>query len=104
MLRFLADERFEVESAGIEPGEINPLAAEILKEVGIDISSKKTQSVFDLFNEGKEFDHIITVCDESNAAKCPVFPGIKSQIHWSFEDPSRFEGTQDEKLNKVRLI
>ena len=103
-LRSLASDRFEVQSAGIEPGVLNPLVVEVLKEIGIDISGKSTKSVFDLINEGKKFDYVFTVCDESNAEKCPVFPGVAERIHWSFNDPSSFEGSYEEKISRTRLV
>ena len=104
LLRSLAGYRFEVESAGIEPGNLNPFVIEVLKEVGIDISSKKTKSVHELFKQGKKYDYVVTVCDEASAEKCPVFPGIKNRIHWSFEDPSQFKGTEEEKLAQTREV
>lgn len=104
ILRQSGSDKFEVESAGIERGTLNPFVIEVLKEQGIDISGKKTKSVFDLFNEGKSYDYVVTVCDESSAGKCPVFPGIKHQIHWAFEDPSRFKGTKEEKLARTRVV
>jgi len=104
ILRLLAGDKFDVEGAGIEPGVLNPLVVKVLEELDIDISQKKTKSVFDLLNSERAFDYIITVCDETSAEQCPVFPGIKGQIHWSFEDPSKFEGTEEEKLAKVRIV
>ena len=103
LLRKMAADRFETESAGIEPGQLNPLVVEVLKEEGIDISGKATQSVRDLLDAGKSYDFVITVCDEGNAERCPIFPaGMK--IHWSFADPSRFEGSREEKIGKVREV
>lgn len=104
VLRQLAGDRFETESAGVEPGTINPLVVEALKEIGIDIAGKETKAVFDLFNAGKKYDYVITVCDEASAEKCPVFPGLKDQLHWGFDDPSRFEGSDEEKLKKIRAV
>ncbi|MDD5668507.1 MAG: arsenate reductase ArsC, partial [Candidatus Omnitrophica bacterium] len=74
-LKQKAGDRFEVESAGLEPGELNPLAIEVMREIGIDISQNKTKNVFDFYRQGKHYDFIITVCDESQAQRCPVFPG-----------------------------
>lgn len=99
----LAEDRFEVESAGIEPGTINPLAVEVMKEVGIDISGKVPQSVFDLYRQGKLYSYVITVCDEASE-KCPMFPGITERLHWPFDDPSRFEGSWDERQAKTRAV
>ena len=65
-------EFFEAESAGLEPGELNPFAVEVLREIGIDISENKTQAVFDVFKSGEVFAYVITVCDESEADQCPI--------------------------------
>jgi len=104
LLRKLAGDRFEVESAGIEPGQLNPVVIEVLKEIGVDISGKKTQAVFDLFKQGKLYSHVITVCDETSAERCPIFPGTRKRLHWGFTDPSKFEGSWGEKLSKTRAI
>jgi len=105
LLNHLAGDRFEAESAGLEPGVLNPLAVSVMKEIGIDISQNKTKSVFDLFKRGELFSYVITVCDAASAEACPIFPGLLSKtIHWSFEDPSSFTGTLEEKLEKTRRV
>lgn len=104
LLRKYGGDDFVIESAGLEPGTLNPLAIEVLKEEDIDISGKKTQSVFELFRTGHLYKYVITVCDEGKAQGCPLFPGQTSRIHWSFEDPSSFEGTWEEKLEKTRIV
>jgi arsenate reductase len=104
LLRKIAGDRFEVESAGLDPGVLNPLAVEVMKEIGIDISQNKTKSAFDLFKEGKLYTHVITVCDETSAEKCPIFPGITTRLHWSFADPSSFTGNHEEKQEKTRQV
>jgi arsenate reductase len=103
-LKLLAGDRFEVHSAGLESGELNPLAVEVMKEVGIDISKNKTQSVFEVYKHGELFSYVITVCDEASAERCPLLPGIARRIHWNFEDPASFEGTHKEKLEKIREV
>ena len=105
-LKQMAPDRFEVESAGLEPGKLNPSAIEAMKEAGVDISQNKTKSVFDFYKQGKRYDYVVTVCAESQAGKCPVFPGttVTSRIHWSFDDPSGFTGTPAEKLEKTRRV
>ena len=95
---------FQAHSAGIEPGTLNPLVVEVMQESGIDISFKKTQSVFDLSKKGSLFHYVITVCDEASAQRCPVFPATKEKWHWSFPDPSSVAGTKEEKLKRVREI
>jgi arsenate reductase len=104
-LNALAGDRFEAMSAGLEPGTLNPLVVEVMKEIDIDISRNVTKSVFDLFKKGELFSYVITVCDAANAEQCPLFPGLlTAQIHWSFEDPSSFKGTYEEKLEQTRLV
>ena len=104
LLRKLAGDRFEVESAGLEPGKLNPIVVETLKEEGIDITGKQTKAVFDLVKKADHYSYVITVCDESSAERCPIFPGLSQRLHWSFTDPSKFEGTHDEKLTKTRKV
>ncbi|MGO9136576.1 MAG: arsenate reductase ArsC [Syntrophales bacterium] len=103
-LNHLYGERFEAHSAGLAAGKLNPLAVAVMKEVGIDISHKKTQAVFSLPNKGALFSYVITVCDESSAEQCPVFPGPAKRLHWSFPDPSQLKGTEEEQLAKVWII
>lgn len=89
------------ESAGLEPGILNPLAISAMADMGIDISKKQPQGVFDLFKSGRFFAYVITVCDETNAERCPIFPGAMKRLHWSFPDPSSFTGTWEECLEKT---
>ncbi len=102
-LNRLAGNRFEAESAGIEPGELNPLAVEAMRESGIDISCNRAKSVFDLHRENRQYRHVITVCGAA-AAACPVFPGFTATLHWSFDDPAGFTGTHEERLQKTRRV
>ena len=95
---------FQVESAGLEPGVLNPRVVQVLQEDGIDISRNKTKSVFDMFKQGKSYDFVITVCDETSAEKCPVFPGDAKRLHWSFPDPSALPGTEEARLEGTRAI
>jgi arsenate reductase (thioredoxin) len=97
-------DRFTAESAGFEKGILNPYAVKALSELNIDISKNETKEVFDLFKEGRFYSYVITVCDESNAERCPIFPGVINIIHWSFADPSAFTGTDTEKLNKTKEV
>ncbi len=103
-LNALAPDKFIAESAGFEPRELNPLAIKTMAEAGIDISAKKPKAVFDLVKKGDFFAYVITVCDEASAERCPIFPGVTHRLHWSFEDPSAFTGTEEEKLAKTRII
>ena len=102
-LRKLGGDAFEVESAGLEPTALNALAVEVMREVGLDISGNKPQSVFELVKQGKLYRYVITVCDEA-AAKCPIFPGVTQRLHWPFADPANFEGTWEQKLEQTREV
>ncbi len=95
---------FVAESAGLEPGTLNPLAVATMREVGLDISNNQTKSAFDLFKAGKHFSYVVTVCDETSAERCPVFPGGARRLHWSFADPAGLEGSWAERLAKARLV
>jgi arsenate reductase len=97
-------EQFEAHSAGLEPGNLNPIVVEAMREIGIDISRNQTKAVFDMYKSGKTFAYVITVCDETSAERCPIFPGIAKRLHWSFADPSSFEGSHDERLAKTREV
>ena len=103
-LNQICGETFEAHSAGLEPGTLNPVVVEAMQEVGIDISGKPTKAVFDYVKSGKMFAHVITVCDEASAERCPIFPGLTTRLHWSFPDPSAIQGTPEEKLARTRLI
>jgi arsenate reductase (thioredoxin) len=96
--------KYSAESAGLEPGKMNPNVVRVMQELGIDLSRKGTQGVFDLLRRGASYDAVITVCDEASAEQCPVFPGNGKRIAWSFEDPSSFKGTPDEILQQTRGV
>ena len=102
-LRKYGGDDYDVESAGLEPSELNPLAVAVMREAGIDISDQKPQSVFDLFRLGKLYQTIITVCQPA-ADKCPIFPGVAKRLHWPFDDPAQFTGTWEEKLSQTRQV
>jgi arsenate reductase len=103
-LNQICGDEFEAHSAGLEPGKLNPIVIEAMQEVGIDISGNKTKAVFDYIKSGKMFAYVITVCDETSAERCPIFAGITKRLHWSFPDPSSFQGTPEEKLAKTREV
>ena len=103
-LNDICGDHFEAHSAGLEPGTLNPLAVEAMRETGIDISQNQTQSVFDVFKSGELFAYVITVCDETSAESCPIFPGVTTRLHWSFPDPAALEGTREERLAGTREI
>jgi len=102
-LRKYAGDRFEAHSAGLEPKEVNPFTVQVMREKGIDISSQTSKGV-DTYLGKVLFQHLITVCDDADK-NCPtVWPGVNQRMHWSFEDPAAFEGTDGEKLAKFREI
>ena len=101
LLNQIAGERFHAESAGLEPGALNPLAVEAMRQMNIDISGNPTRDVFDLYKRGERFSYVITVCDESSGERCPLFPGLTKRIHWSFDDPASFTGPYEQKLART---
>jgi len=103
LLNQTCSEFFEAQSAGLEPGTINPLVVEALHELGIDIS-KTTQRVFDVWKSGQIFQFVVTVCSEAEAEGCPIFAGVTTRLHWSFDDPSKFTGTHEERLERTRRV
>jgi arsenate reductase len=103
-LNQICGEEFEAHSAGLEPGKLNPIVAEAMQEAGIDISGNQTKAVFDFIKSGEIFAYVITVCDETSAERCPVFPGVTTRLHWSFPDPSKFQGSHEEKLAQTREV
>ena len=103
-LRKYGRNRFVVESAGLEPGTINPLVVEVMKEEGIDLSDKQTNSVYDFYKQGRNYDYVITVCSKDAAERCPIFPGGGRRLHWPFDDPSKAKGTGEQKLSQVRRV
>jgi arsenate reductase len=103
-LNQICGDYFEAQSAGLEPGTINPVVVEVMKEVGIDLSAKRTQRVFDVWKSGKMFQYVVTVCSEAEAEGCPIFPGVTTRLHWPFPDPSKLTGTAAEKLQATRKI
>lgn len=103
-LNDMAGDKFEAHSAGIEPGDLNPLVVNSMQEIGIDISHKSTQSVFDVYKRGEMFEYVVAVCEKEAAERCPVFPGAAKIIQWSFANPSKFQGTKEEKLKKISKV
>ena len=103
-LNHLCGDCCEAHSAGIEPGTLNPLVVESMTQVRIDISRKRTKGVAEFLSQGTKFDYVITVCDETSAERCPIFPGSGKRLHWSFPDPSAFQGTPETKLAKTREV
>ena len=101
LLRRLGGGRFEVFSAGTRPSRVRPEAVEAMREVGIDISGQRSKSVDEF--AGREFDYVITVCDNARE-ECPVFPGRTERVHWSFDDPAEAAGAWAERLAVFRRV
>ncbi len=101
LLRHLDGDRFEVYSAGTEATQVRPLAIEVMRELDIDISGQQSKTL-DRY-VGEPFDKVITVCDTA-AEACPVFPGAREQLHWSFPDPSQATGSPEEQRAVYRAV
>ena len=103
-LNQICGEQFEAHSAGLEPGKLNSIVVEAMQEIGIDISRNQTKAVFETYKSGTSFAYVVTVCDETSAERCPIFPGVTTRLHWNFPDPSALQGSHDEKLARTREI
>ena len=101
LLRQLGGNRFESHSAGTEATHLRPLAIQAMAEVGVDISGQQSKTL-DRYLE-QPFDYLVTVCDQANEA-CPVFFGARQRLHWSFPDPSKAQGTEDDQLEVYRAV
>jgi arsenate reductase len=103
-LNKLCGDFFEAKSAGLEPGSINPLVVQVMQEVGIDLTDKKTQRVFDVWESGQVFQYVVTVCSDTEGEGCPIFPGVTTRLHWPFPDPSKLVGADEARLQQARQI
>lgn len=101
LLRAMAGDRFDVESAGVEPTQVRAEAIEAMREIGIDISAHYSKSVDEF--KSQNFDHIITVCDNAKES-CPVFPGSAERTHWSLDDPAAVRGDEATRLAAFRRV
>ena len=99
LLRHLAGDRLEAHSVGTEATRVKPEAVAVMGEIGVGVSDQESKTLERYLRE--PFDYVITVCDEANEA-CPVFPGAKNRLHWSFEDLSRVTGSDEERLEAFR--
>lgn len=102
LLRWHGNGYFEVFSAGLEPKGIHPLTIQVMNEMGYDMRGHRSKSMNEYIGQ-KDFDYLITVCSEADE-KCPIFPGMGTRLHWGFEDPAAFEGSDEEKLKYFRQI
>jgi arsenate reductase (thioredoxin) len=96
--------RLRAYSAGLEAGSLNPVVVDAMREVGVDISGNRSKSVNDGDIRSREYDFVVTVCDESSARACPIYPTRGGRLHWSFADPSSFDGTPLERLARTREV
>lgn len=102
-VRKYADDRFDAHSAGLEPKGLNPLTIKVMNEIGIDVSGQTSKGV-DTYLGKVLFQYLITVCDDADK-NCPtVWPGVNKRMHWSFQDPATFEGSDEEKVAKFREV
>ena len=101
LLCHLAGDRFEAHSAGTEATHVRPLAIQAMNELGVDITGQESKTLER--HLGEPFDYVITVCDDANEA-CPFFPGARNRLHWSFEDPSQADGSEEERLAIFRRV
>ena len=102
-LRKYGGDNFEAHSAGLEPKGLNPFTVRVMQEKGIDMSSHTSKGV-DVYLGKVLFQYLVTVCDDADK-NCPtVWPGVNTRLHWSFEDPAAFEGTDEAKLDKFRQV
>lgn len=102
-LRKYGGEEYEAHSAGLEPNDLHPLTVQVMNEIGMDVSGQRSKGV-GVYLGKVLFQYLITVCDDADK-NCPtVWPGISHRMHWSFEDPAAFEGSDEEKLVIFRQV
>jgi len=103
-MNLLSCGRYIAESAGLEKGELHPLAVQVMSEEGIDISQNTTNKVIDFYREGRLYHYVIRLFDDRSDERCPVFPDIYESIHWNIPNPSASAGTNEEKLANIRKV
>ena len=102
-LRKYGGDAFEPHSVGLEPKVVNPITVKVMEEVGIDISNQRSKGI-ETYLGKILFQYLITVCDDADK-NCPtIWPGVNTRMHWSFEDPAAFEGTEAGQLAKFREV
>ena len=103
LLRKYAGDKFDVYSAGLEPKGINPYTKQVMQEIGITLEGHYAKHLREYMGK-LNFGYLITVCSDAEE-KCPAtFPGVSHRLHWSFEDPAVFVGSDEEKLQKFREV
>lgn len=103
-LQRLGGDEVTAESCGLEAGTLNSLVVAAMAEEGFDLSGKTTQAALELIKKGRRYDVVITVCSQKASEQCPYFPGRALRLNWPFDDPSRLEGSREEKLARIREI
>ncbi|HVO83512.1 MAG TPA: arsenate reductase ArsC [Syntrophobacteria bacterium] len=93
---------YEAWSAGFQPGELSPVTIQVMREIGVDISTQRTKKLFELYRSGMVFNHIVTLCDVSVGEKSPIYPNHRYYIEWSTPDPDAFEGPKEERTRRLR--
>lgn len=101
LLRHIAGDRFDVQSAGTVASFVRPQAIAVMAEIGIDISKHRSKCLDEFLEES--FDYVITVCDNARES-CPIFPGRAERLHWSFDDPAEATGDQESQLKLFRRV
>jgi arsenate reductase len=102
LLRHDAGDQFEVYSAGLEPSEINPLTYKVMEELGIDMQGQYAKPLTTYMGK-VHFGYLITVCSKAEE-RCPIFPGMGVRLHWPFDDPAAFDGSEEQKLEEFRRV
>ncbi len=104
LFNHVCDDDFEAHSAGLDPGSLNPLAVEVMQEIGLDISEQQTKTVFDMFRSGRSFLYVVTIHDDASSERPPIFPGVTNRLRWDVPDPAVFRGSYEEKLTRTREL
>ena len=104
LMNYYYGDAFEAHSAGLEPQKLNLLAVEVMRQQKIDISKHKAKWVYDFIKNPEPFQYVITVCDDQNAKRCPIFPGGPKRSDWAFPDFSMFCGSHREQIAKAREV
>jgi arsenate reductase len=100
-LRHLASDQYEAESAGLEPGKMNPFAVQAMTLADVDMSDQYPKGIDEIITSGRSFDYVVAVCDEEAAERCPIVPGNGKKLHWNFPDPSAVVGSDEQKLART---
>jgi len=101
LLRHDSGSQFEAESAGTKPSHVRPEAIQVMREIGIDISGRRSKSVDEF--AGQTFDYVLTVCDHAKES-CPIYPGHSNRLHHNFQDPAAVEGSEEQRLAAFRKV